>query len=195
MFFSFYFEIFQRLFIFKHFLKSIYTFWRSASKLLNCLICGFELKYLYSEILCHYAHEHSLPEVTSSFTLSQLECLHALQANNLCQLSMSANLRKHPYIRIPPLLVNPQCSEHTSITRTHLLDKEIKQLKEIYKEQIVEKQIVSWLNSEQFFRRWLNYNSFVCVICCTSKVSILDAHYSAKLKSDKQGDFIIKINQ
>lgn len=105
---------------------------------------------------------------------------------------MGVELRKHPYIRLPPVLVNPLASEqnlNSVITRNYLLDREIKCLNEIYKEQVVEKQIVSWLNTEQFFRRWFNYSSNVCVICSASKMSILDAHYSAKCKSDRRGKF------
>jgi hypothetical protein len=103
---------------------------------------------------------------------------------------MSAHIRRHPYIRLPPILVNPQIGSdfHLNVTRTYLLDREIKCLNEIYKEQVLEKQIVSWLNTEQFFRRWFNYSSFVCVICSASKTSILDAHYSAKCKSDRRGN-------
>lgn len=128
--------------------------------------------------------------MTSAFNLWQLECLNALQLNNMCQLSLGVHLRKHPYIRLPPILVNPLAADtYLNITRNHLLEREIKFLNEIFKEQIVEKQIVSWLNTEQFFRRWFNYSSYVCVVCSASKMSILDAHYSAKCKSDRRGMF------
>ena len=65
----------------------------------------------------------------------------------------------------------------TTTSKIELIDKELKLLGEIYREQIVEKQIVSWLNSEQFIRRNFNYNSFVCVICNCTKTNILESHY------------------
>jgi hypothetical protein len=63
------------------------------------------------------------------------------------------------------------------ITRRFLIEKELKLLNEIIREQIVDKQIASWLNSEQFMRRTFNYNSYVCIICNASKLSILQAHF------------------
>ena len=70
-------------------------------------------------------------------------------------------------------------------TKVDLLDKELKLLSEIYREQIVEKQIVSWLNSEQFIRRNFNYNSHICIICNCTKTHILESHY-IKQQSQQQ---------
>lgn len=149
-------------------------------KLINCLICGIELKYAYADVLKHFQSEHEFNIFDLGLDLNDLELVQALQMNNQLQLSQGVNLRRKCFIKLPPLLLNPSVSLTTPLTKVDLIDKEINLLKEIYREQIVEKQIVSWLNSEQFLRRNFNYNSHVCIICNSSKMSILESHYNLK---------------
>lgn len=150
-------------------------------KLINCLICGGELKYTYMDVLKHFQSEHEFNVFDSSaLKLADLELIYAMQANNLLQTSQSVCLKRHCHIRIPPLLVNPLAGPGCVVGRCDLIEREMRLLNEIYREQIVEKQISSWLNTEQFYRRNFNYNSFVCVICNTSKLAILDEHYHLK---------------
>jgi hypothetical protein len=157
-------------------------------KLINCLICGAEVKYTYIDALKHFQSEHEFNIFDSSdLGLADLELIYTIQLNNQLQLSQSVCMKRHALIKIPPLLVNPSASlpnanATATVTKLDLIDKEIKLLSEIYREQIVDKQIASWLNTEQFFRRNFNYNSYVCVICNSSKLAILDEHFSLTKK-------------
>jgi len=152
-----------------------------STKLVGCLICGTELKCTYIDVLKHFQSEHEFNIFSMDLNLDQLELIHTLQTNNQLQLSEGVHLRRRCNIRVPPLLINPNAGEQAhQLTKIDLIDKEINYLNEIYREQIVEKQIVSWLNSEQFFRRNFNYNSHVCIICNTSKTNILESHYNMK---------------
>ncbi len=151
-------------------------------KLINCLVCGAELKCTYVDMLKHFQSEHELNLFDLKLTLIDLELIHTLQIHNQVVLSQSVRLKKRCFIRIPPLLVNPIASggetcAAVALTKCDLIDKELKLLNDIYREQIVEKQIVSWLNSEQFLRRNFNYNSHVCIICNATKSQILETHY------------------
>jgi len=147
-------------------------------KLINCLVCGAELKCTYVDMLKHFQSEHELNLFDLKLTLTDLELIHTLQIHNQVGLSQSVRLRRRCFVRIPPVLVNPAAGE-AALSKCDLIDKELKLLNEIYREQIVEKQIVSWLNSEQFLRRNFNYNSYVCVICNATKSQILETHYHA----------------
>lgn len=160
----------------------------STNKLISCLICGVELKFTYVDILKHFQSEHEFNVFDLNLGLDDLEVIQALQMNNLIQLSQGVHIKKRCYVKVPPLLVNTYSllnsvdddskALNINITKVDLIDKEIKILNEIYREQIVEKQIVSWLNSEQFLRRNYNYNSYACIICNATKIQILEAHYN-----------------
>ena len=152
----------------------------ASAKLTSCLICGAELKLSQIEVLKHFQSEHAFNVFDLGLTLDELELIHALQLNNHVGLCEGVHLRRRCFIRIPPPLLNPMPELNLSLTRVDLIEKEIRLLSEIYKEQIVEKQIVSWLNSEQFLRRNFNYNSYVCIICNQTKASILEGHYNVK---------------
>jgi len=131
-------------------------------------------------MLKHFQSEHELNLFDLKLTQQDLELIHVLQANNLVLLSQSVRVKKRCFIKIPPSLINPLVNAASQVTKLDLIDKELKLLNEIYKEQIVEKQIVSWLNSEQFLRRNFNYNSYVCIICNATKNHILETHYLNK---------------
>lgn len=148
-------------------------------KLINCLVCGAELKCTYVDMLKHFQSEHELNLFDLKLNLTDLELIHTLQIHNQVHLSQSVRLRRRCFIRIPPQVINPSVLSEQALTKSDLIDKELKLLNEIYKEQIVEKQIVSWLNSEQFLRRNFNYNSYVCIICNATKSQILETHYHA----------------
>ena len=148
--------------------------------LINCLVCGQELKCSYMDMLKHFQCEHELSLFELKLGQTELELIHVLQSHNLCQLSESVRVRRRCSIRVPPALVNPAAlSTGATLTKLDLIDKELKLLADIYREQILDKQIVSWLNSEQFLRRNFNYNSHVCIICNATKSRILEAHYQA----------------
>ena len=168
-------------------IKSLNQDSQSICKLIGCLICGTELKYTYADILKHFQSEHELNVfdlMNNKLTLDDLDLIHTLQLNNQVQLSQGCLLKRSCFVKIPPQLLNPQSgANYQSITRLDLIDKEIKLLNEIYREQIVDKQIVSWLNSEQFLRRNFNYNSYVCIICNATKLNILETHYNLHKKS------------
>jgi len=146
------------------------------SSQINCLVCGTELKCTYVDMLKHFQSEHELNLFDLKLNQHDLELIHTLQSNSLVQLSQSVRVRKRCFIKVPPILVNPQVATG-ALTKVDLIDKELKLLNEIYREQIQEKQIVSWLNSEQFLRRNFNYNSYVCIICNATKNQILESHY------------------
>lgn len=148
-------------------------------KLINCLVCGAELKCTYVDMLKHFQSEHELNLFDLKLNLTDLELIHTLQIHNQVHLSQSVRLRRRCFIRIPPQVINPSVPSEQALTKSDLIDKELKLLNEIYKEQIIEKQIVSWLNSEQFLRRNFNYNSYVCIICNATKSQILETHYHA----------------
>jgi len=143
---------------------------------INCLACGTELKCTYVDMLKHFQSEHQLNLFDLKLNQQDLELIHTLQSNNLVQLSQSLKVRKRCFIKIPPTLINPQVSTG-ALTKVDLIEKELKLLHEIYREQICDKQIVSWLNSEQFLRRNFNYNSYACIICNATKSQILESHY------------------
>lgn len=128
-------------------------------KLINCLVCGAELKCTYVDMLKHFQSEHELNLFDLKLNQTDLELIHTLHIHNQVQLSQSVKLKSRCFIKIPPSLVNANVAEATPLTKIDLINKELKLLNEIYKEQIIEKQIVSWLNSEQFLRRNFNYNS------------------------------------
>lgn len=148
-------------------------------KLLNCLICGLEIKFSFADILKHFQSEHEFNVFDESIKLKDLEIIQSLILNNMLQVNLGIYLKRRCFIKIPPNLVNPLVNE-INVSRNDLIDRELKILNDIYREQIVEKQIVSWLNSEQFIRRSYNYNSYVCIICNSSKNSILEAHFNSK---------------
>ena len=152
----------------------------ASFKLTSCLICGAELKFTHIDVLKHFQSEHEFNIFDLGLKLDELEVIHALQLNNHVSLCEGVHLRRRCLIKIPPPLINPMPELNLSITKVDLIEKEIRLLNEIYKEQIVEKQIVSWLNSEQFLRRNFNYNSYVCIICNQTKSSILETHYNIK---------------
>jgi hypothetical protein len=168
-------------------IKSLNQDTQTVCKLIGCLICGTELKYTYADILKHFQSEHELnifDLLNHKLTLDDLDLIHTLQLNNQVQLSQGCLLKRSCFIKIPPQLLNPQAgANYQSIARLDLIDKEIKLLNEIYREQIVDKQIVSWLNSEQFLRRNFNYNSYVCIICNATKLNILETHYNLHKKT------------
>jgi len=146
-------------------------------KLINCLVCGAELKCTYVDMLKHFQSEHELNLFDLKLNQTDLELIHTLHIHNQVQLSQSVKLKSRCFIKIPPSLVNANVAELKALTKVDLINKELKLLNEIYKEQIIEKQIVSWLNSEQFLRRNFNYNSYVCIICNATKSQILETHY------------------
>ena len=136
----------------------------SADRMLNCLICGAECRFAYTDLAKHYQaeHEFNVFDVHLGLGLADLDLVQQLSANGLVQLNRGVHLKRRASIPAP---------------KVENLDKELSLLNAIYQEQIVEKQIVSWLNAEQFYRRAYNYDSHVCIVCNASKVSILDAHY------------------
>jgi len=92
-------------------------------------------------------------------------------------MSQSVRVRKRCFIKVPPALINPLAGGGGVVTKIDLINKELNLLNEIHREQIIEKQIVSWLNSEQFLRRNFNYNAYQCIICNQTKTQILESHY------------------
>jgi hypothetical protein len=98
-------------------------------------------------------------------------------------MSESVRVKKRCFIKVPPALINPMVAQHQPVepvTKIDLINKELNLLNEIHREQIIEKQIVSWLNSEQFLRRNFNYQSYQCIICNLTKNQILESHYLNK---------------
>ena len=159
----------------------------SGVRLVGCLICGNEIRCTYTDALKHYQSEHHMNifELMGG-SLDDLELANILQLNGRVHITQGCVLRRACLLRVPPPLVVPPrdaSSTTTVITRAHLIEKELRVLADIYREQIVDKQIVSWLNSEQFMRRHYDYASYACIICNASKLAILDAHYTSSSAS------------
>jgi len=157
----------------------------SNHQAINCLVCGTELKCTYVDMLKHFQSEHELNLFDLKLNQTDLELIHTLQSNQLVQMSESVRVKKRCFIKVPPALINPMVAQHQNqpvepVTKIDLINKELNLLNEIHREQIIEKQIVSWLNSEQFLRRNFNYQSYQCIICNLTKNQILESHYLNK---------------
>lgn len=176
------------------------------NRLINCLVCGHELHFTHADISKHYQSQHEINifDENLSLSLADLDLLQQLtgagathqtpgtSSNQIIQVWRGVHIRRRCYIPSPisssslALTTTHRRSSTSSPTqaRVELIDKELRMLNLIYREQIVEKQIVSWLNSEQFFRRTYNYNSHVCIVCNATRLSILNSHY--QLSSQQQ---------
>jgi hypothetical protein len=146
-------------------------------RLINCLICGGEVRFTYTDLAKHYQSEHefNIFDAHLSLALGDLEVLQQLHANGMLQMCRGVHLKRRACI--PATLTT---------SKVDLIDRELRMLNTIYHDQIVEKTIVSWLNSEQFYRRSYNYNAHVCIVCNATKLSILDAHYTQSVAQKSQ---------
>lgn len=153
----------------------------------NCFICSNEIKF--NSFKDHLHKDHSLSEFDTNFINEfELQLIQLMQTINLVQIY--ENIRM-PISRIPSSL---RIASNESLTKFHFdISNEIKKLKEIYEQQIVEKVILSWINIDQLICRHLNFVQSICSICGMSKEKIVKA-YSPLLHDDTNQVWLILAN-